>query len=66
MQLCSLDSVKIISFRKQIMLEVVCRLDLCYVNYAFVVGSYGMTISVWGGGEIKLKKKIYPDVAFYL
>ena len=43
MQLCSLDSVEIISFHKHIMLEVVCWLELCYVNYAVVVGSFGMT-----------------------
>jgi len=42
MQLCSLEPVKIISFRKHIMLEVVCRLDLCYVNCGLAVGSFGM------------------------
>jgi len=43
MQLCSLDPVKIINFRKHIMLEAVCRLELCYVKYAVWVGSFGMT-----------------------
>ena len=43
MQLCSLDSVKIVSLHKHIMLEAFCPLELCYVNYAIVVGSFGMT-----------------------
>jgi hypothetical protein len=62
MQLCSLDSVEIISFHKHIMLEAVCQLELCYVNYAVVVGSFRMI----GRINKKKKKKIYPDMAFCL
>jgi hypothetical protein len=42
MQLCLLDSVKVIGLHKPIMLEAV-FLELCSVNYAVVVGSFGMT-----------------------
>ena len=53
MLLCSPDSVEIIIFHKHIMLEAVCWLELWYVNYAVVVGSFGMT----GHSSVEIKKK---------